>query len=879
MALAKAKPILQVWQRWLPYAHQRVLLLLAGGTAIAVGVTAYLSYQAVREIAIHNLQANARLEVERDVGKIDRWLAERLAEVETIANSPTARSLDWQQIKPYLNAERQRLEHFHLLALLDQQGNFYTDSGKKSPARDREFFRRAIDGETNVSDPIVSRSTGKTQVSFVAPIRPQGSAEPQGAIACPVPIALLARVVKDLNYGPNSYAFLLNSEGVPVVHPDLEQVGTEEQEAPSLLEASDRGLAGLARRMLEAEEPHIDTFTLAGERTYVAYMPLQQADWSVALVIPAANIEGQLTDLNRLAALIGGLLAATMGASVLIVASLRDRALLAQLHSELQERKRIEGDLRISEERFRQLAENVREIVYLFAGSFQEMLYINPAFAAIAGRPPLPLNKVADAWLAAVHPDDGDRLRQALATADCRNPLKLEYRLCRPDGDIRWLHMRHFPVRNKFGKVYRIAGLAEDITARKETEQLQAELREQLEARVAERTAELSEANRRLKVEIVEREQAEREVRLLEERFRTLFHQAPVGIAACDLSGRCLEVNPALGEILGASSSAIAARPLSAWFSDSPPNAVAAYFARLATGEALEVLTCEQRSRRCDGREIWLSLTLAPVSAGQELAAIAAIEDITERKETEKQKEEFLAIASHELRTPLATLVSSLELIRTGLLGKLDERGQQMLEFACLEAQRLVRLSNQLLSYQRLRFGRASGEWCWFEVRELAERACRAVAEQAAENQIDLQLEVAAGLRVHGDRDALERVAINLLDNAIKFSPAGSPVWLRAFAIHNSALDAQPVAVRVQVEDRGPGIAADQLERIFKPFEQGRQAARNGKPGTGLGLAICWQIVQQHGSQLEVSSELGRGSCFSFALHLSTPPTAPSPSD
>ncbi len=868
---------LSLYQRWLPYAHQRVLLTLAGGTMVAVGITAYLSYQAVREIILHNLTQNALLEVRGEVGAVEAWLGQRRAEVEMIANSPTARSLDWERIQPYLDQERQRLPYFHLLAFLDQQGIYYTNQGRQGDASDRPFFRRAMQGETNVSEPIISRSTGILQVSFAAPIPPPPTAtssRPIGVISCPVPVDLLQQVIEELEYGEGSYAFLLNSRGIPIIHPDPQRVGTEKQPAPSLRDDPDPQLAHLAHQMLATAEPAIGSFTLAGEEVYVAYMHLEQADWAVALVIPRLNIEGQLGDLNWLAMLIGGLLAAMVGASILVVASLRDRTLLQQLRCELRDRRQAEQALRSSEERFRQVAENMHEIVYLFTVDFQEMLYLNPAYETISGYSLGAVGSDPQAWLRAVHPEDRDRLRQALADPEQRASLDLQCRLLRPGGDVRWLHIRNFPVHNTAGEIYRIAGLAEDITDRRHWEQLQAEMQTRLAAQVEERTAELRQTNERLQGSIREREQAEQEVRQLEERFRALFTQAPVGLAACDSAGYCLDVNSALCDILGAEAADLAAQRLPELLADAETQASADYFASLTRSPSIAAgpgapptpLAWEQRCQRLDGREIWIRLTLAPLTAAtrpEEPAVIAVVENITERKQTEQQKEEFLAIASHELRTPLTTMQASLDLLSTGKLGDFDPRGQQLLEFARLDTERLIRLANQLLCYQRLRFGRGRSAAQWFPVADLAASAQRAVAEQAAQYEVGVELSVPAGLAVYGDRDALERVAINLLDNAIKFSPPGQSVWLRAQAVPT---DHPPPAVHLEVEDQGVGIADDQLERIFKPFEQCGTPARFAQAGTGLGLAICQQIVQQHGSTLQVKSQVGQGSCFFFTL-------------
>ncbi len=289
-----------------PVWRRRVMGLVVGSAAIAVGSLGHAGYHLARLSLLADLERNALLEVKSSVGDVDSWLGQRKAEVATIANTPTAKNLVWSELQPYLQQEVARLRDFHLLAYLEPGGRFHTDQGKSGDASDREFFRQAMQGRLYVSDPIVSRSTGVRQVSIAAPIWLDHRA-PQGVISGPIPIDRLTQVVQGLHYGPGSYAFAIDSSGLPIVPPPAwSEARDPEAETGSLLAAQDPVWRGLGQRMA-AGQVGIERLTLDGQASYVVYVPLQQVDWAIALVIPRRNIESTLAPLDSLALTIVGL--------------------------------------------------------------------------------------------------------------------------------------------------------------------------------------------------------------------------------------------------------------------------------------------------------------------------------------------------------------------------------------------------------------------------------------------------------------------------------------------------------------------------------------------------------------------------------------------
>ena len=292
--------------------------LAAAITTVLMGATAYFSYRAVRSLLLENLQGNALLEVQTSVGTLDEWLTQKKAEVSTMARTPNLQSMDWEQAGPYLISELDNSQDFYFLSMIYPNGEYYSTKVGKAVGknlRDRAHIQAALAGQVFVSDPVNSRTLeGERIVAVTAPIPQEvNSAEdsPRGVLAGLIDVKQLSQVVGDLRYGVESYAFALNSEGMIIAHPDPERVGTLNNKTPSLLDSTATHLAAIATQMT-AKEQGIEKIQLDGKPVYIAYFPLEQVDWSVALVIPKGNIESQLRSLNVIAILVALLTAAVL---------------------------------------------------------------------------------------------------------------------------------------------------------------------------------------------------------------------------------------------------------------------------------------------------------------------------------------------------------------------------------------------------------------------------------------------------------------------------------------------------------------------------------------------------------------------------------------
>jgi signal transduction histidine kinase len=267
--------------------------------------------------------------------------------------------------------------------------------------------------------------------------------------------------------------------------------------------------------------------------------------------------------------------------------------------------------------------------------------------------------------------------------------------------------------------------------------------------------------------------------------------------------------------------------------------------------------------RRADGSRFPVEFTCTPIVEENHIAgAVITFRDVTERREVDRMKDEFISVVSHELRTPLTAIRGSLGLLAAGKAGDIPQRGQRMLEIAVQNTDRLIRLINDILDIERIESGKVAMEPAPVNAAELAQGAVDVMLQMAERAGVELYV-WAEPMHLVADADRLLQVLTNLISNAIKFSPPGTSVQLTVEPRDGEAV--------FRVSDQGRGIPQDRLESIFERFQQVDSSDSRQKGGTGLGLAICRSIVSQHGGRIWAESEPGQGSTFSFTLPLSAP--------
>ncbi|MBD2356451.1 PAS domain S-box protein [Tolypothrix sp. FACHB-123] len=247
-----------------------------------------------------------------------------------------------------------------------------------------------------------------------------------------------------------------------------------------------------------------------------------------------------------------------------------------------------------------------------------------------------------------------------------------------------------------------------------------------------------------------------------------------------------------------------------------------------------------------------------------EIAWHGIVQDISDRHQIDQMKDEFIAVVSHELRTPLTAINGALGMLIAGVFDKRPERVKEMLTIAANNCDRLVRLVNDILDLERLESGKTQLVMESCQVADLMQQAIEAVQAIATQEGITLEFKPLF-VTITAAPDAIVQTLINLLSNAMKFSPKNSIVWLTA-ELENSFDNSD---ILFCVKDQGRGIPKDKLETIFGRFQQVDVSDARQKGGTGLGLAICKSIVQQHRGQIWVESVVGEGSNFYFTLPLS----------
>ncbi|MGP8259187.1 MAG: PAS domain S-box protein [Acidobacteriaceae bacterium] len=244
--------------------------------------------------------------------------------------------------------------------------------------------------------------------------------------------------------------------------------------------------------------------------------------------------------------------------------------------------------------------------------------------------------------------------------------------------------------------------------------------------------------------------------------------------------------------------------------------------------------------------------------AGKAVGVVVAFTDTTERRALDRMKDEFISTVSHELRTPLTSLRAALGLITGGSLDARPQKLRQMLEIAAGNTDRLVRLVNDIIELERIGSGKAELHSTMCSADDLFRRAAILMQSDASNAQLRITFN-SQGVNVWADPDRILQVLANLISNAIKFSPPGTEIHMRA---RRSEID----EAEIQVRDQGRGIPEDKLDSIFERFLQVDASDSRAMGGTGLGLSICRSIITQHRGRIWATSTPGKGSTFHFTL-------------
>jgi PAS domain S-box-containing protein len=279
-------------------------------------------------------------------------------------------------------------------------------------------------------------------------------------------------------------------------------------------------------------------------------------------------------------------------------------------------------------------------------------------------------------------------------------------------------------------------------------------------------------------------------------------------------------------------------------------------------------------------KEVVLTTDVTGVKSinGNPMGAVVVLRDITEQKNVERMKSEFISNVSHELRTPLTSIKNSISILSSGIAGEVNKDQKEFLGTTQRNVDRLAFLINQILDFSRLESGRIMINKKLTDIKKICELTMESIKPQAIEKKIKLKKNIKDDIpKIYVDPDKIEQVLTNLLGNAIKYIPSGSKVELKSELITLSKLPQEikenfgkgkQKLVKISVSDTGKGIKPENLKRIFSRFFRGEEddTTIRKTTGTGLGLAISKQIVEEHGGRIWAESEYGMGSTFSFCL-------------
>ncbi|MEQ9001445.1 MAG: PAS domain S-box protein [Coleofasciculus sp. B1-GNL1-01] len=498
-----------------------------------------------------------------------------------------------------------------------------------------------------------------------------------------------------------------------------------------------------------------------------------------------------------------------------------------ELAAQIAQREQIEASLRETQERFILAVRGSGDGLWDWNVLTQEVYY-SPRLKQILGYEEQEGENYYNFWESRVHPDDRDRVMNAMQDhLENHVPYAIEYRLRQKSGDYCWIYARAQAIWDETGKPTRMAGSISDITDRK---------------------------------------RAEEALQQSEAKYRALIDTTQTGYVVLDQQGIVLDANQEYVRVTGQSNmSDILGQPVLNWIAPYDLERNVAEIQKALVERSVQNL--ETDYCHANGTIIPIEINAKVIDTDEGCRILALCRDITERKQARQELkaaiadlarsnqdlEQFAYVASHDLREPLRKIRSYSDLLVKRYRGKLDERADKYIAYITDATQRMQSLISDLLTYSRVSKPELIPEPT--DLGHILKKTLADLSPLIKENKAIITTDSLP--KVNANPTQMAQLLQNLITNGIKFRTQQPP------RIHITATR-EGQFWQIAVQDNGIGMESQYRDRIFVIFQ--RLHYREEYPGTGIGLAVCKKIVERHGGQIWVESELGQGSTFYFTL-------------
>jgi two-component system phosphate regulon sensor histidine kinase PhoR len=337
---------------------------------------------------------------------------------------------------------------------------------------------------------------------------------------------------------------------------------------------------------------------------------------------------------------------------------------------------------------------------------------------------------------------------------------------------------------------------------------------------------------------------------------RAILENASDLIFSVDEDLLITSANPSAEATIGKTLDKLVGRSLASIFSEQDEPKLANEFAQMVSSghkAEFEVLLLRENATP-------LNVVVSASYSPRDQSFYCILHDVTAQREMENLRREVVAMITHDLRTPLQTIQNYLEMLKSGMLGTLTAQGDKLLNLTDRESHRMATLVDSVLTLEKLRSGTMTITVDNVDLFGLLDSCIKALQLTANEKDIALDIQPFDPIEVRGDQVWLEQILINIVSNAVKFSPSHTQVSLSVTASGENA--------EIRIMDQGPGIPAEDLPKIFDRFH--RVSATAHREGSGLGLSICQELIHLHHGSISCESEPGHGSTFIIVLPLAS---------